>query len=85
MKTTMILSNILFIAAIVTCKYSGNDKAPLVVLAALVLVIIMTFIVLLGRKWKMAVVTATPVFYFIIVLAFARMSMVDPEIFLGFR
>lgn len=78
--------------AVLYSRFSGNDKAPILILFVLVLdaVFVLAFVVrgIVGNgsgAWRCAGFAALPLLYAGIVLALARHSLVDSAVLLGIR
>lgn len=77
--------NSLFFGTVMFSQVSGNDKAPYLVIAAASISLIAALGILLGGKWKTAMIIAIPIVYTGIIFALARQGYIDSQLFLGFR
>jgi hypothetical protein len=78
--------------AVLYSRFSGNDKAPMLVLLVLagnaLLVLALLVAACMGHgpyPWRRAGVAALPLLYAAIVVVLARLGWVDPAPLLGFR
>lgn len=78
--------------AVLYSRFSGNDKAPMLVLLVLagnaLLVLALLGAAYMGHgpyPWRRAGVAALPLLYAAIVVVLARLGWVDPAPLLGFR
>lgn len=80
-----LLLNLIFVSSILGCHFSGNDKAPFLVLGTSAVSFVVAIGFLVGRQWAVAIACAAPVIYLATVIALARMELVNSQFFLGFR
>lgn len=82
------------VAAVLYCQFSGNDKAPFLVLTVLALnaTLLVAFVAATfvsgtrrPQAWLQCGVAAAPLIYAAIVILLARMGWVDSLPLLGFR
>ena len=85
MNTAAVLTNSFFLGAILFCYFSGNDKAPYLVLTAAGVSFVVALGFFLRRRWKAALAIAVPALYTGLVIVLARQGLVDSQVFLGFR
>lgn len=84
----------LLAAAILYGRWSGNDKAPFLVIGAVLLGLAIAAVVVAGgllgrdtapRWWTRCAVAASPILYVGLVVVFARRGWIDSLGWLGFR
>lgn len=78
--------------AVLFSRFSGNDKAPFVVLLVLALnagfvayLLVHAAVARHGPAWLNAALAALPLLYALLVVLMARHGWVDSSVFLGFR
>lgn len=93
-RLLMLLPSLLLAVAIVLARVSGNDKAPFLVLLALgglgllmvgALVVVVFSALARHAAWPLLLGTALPLAYAAIVIVLARLHLIDPLHWLGFR
>jgi hypothetical protein len=84
--------SVLLALAVLYSRFSGNDKAPFLVLLVLaidaVLVLVLAVLAAHGqslRGWRRAGVAVLPLLYAGVVVVLARRGWIDMAWFLGFR
>jgi len=84
--------SVLLALAVLYSRFSGNDKAPFLVLLVLaidaVLVLVLAVLAAQGpslRGWRRAGVATLPLVYAALVMVLARQGWLDMAWFLGFR
>lgn len=85
MKLLSIFCNLIFIAAIFHSRFSGNDKAPVLVLYTLAIAFIAFVFLASKKRWKFAIASALPLIYFFLVVILSRLGWIDPMKYIGFR
>ncbi len=83
-----------FAVVVIGARLSGNDKAPFLVLLALVLLVLVLIAALVAAlrggpaastAWSLAAGAALPLGYAALVVVLARWHLIDPLNWLGFR
>ena len=83
---------VLLALAVLFSRFSGNDKAPFLVLLILALnaifVLVLILLACMGNgsyAWRRIGVAALPLLYAVVVVVLARHGWVDSALLLGFR
>ncbi len=78
-------SNLFFVAALFYCHFSGNDKAPFVMISSIFLTLIFSAFLATNRLWMATFLAGVPAIYFALVVLLTRAGWIDSKVFLGFR
>lgn len=83
---------LIFMSSVFFAALSGNDKAPFIVILALVINSVMVVTRLRAclrsprpRHWLSVYIAAAPIIYAVTVIILARAGVLDPLYFIGFR
>lgn len=86
MRFAHYLPTIAFVLAVMGARFSGNDKAPFLVMLVLVLNLLWVVAMpVLRKKIKFVLIAAVPLIYTAAVIGLSRCCGLDTMIFLGFR
>lgn len=80
-----LVANLTFIMAILFSRFSGNDKAPALVLYAVAIALFIFIFLLIREQWRLSLVAALPLVYFFSVIMLSRHGWIDSISFIGFR